>query len=109
MSQENQEEIQEFLTRLSEKSKSIVKKFSDLEKQILEFKANAEVRMKIIESESDRISKELSELDRRLRVFELNHDNRKERWNMAINFVIQLVWVAMAAFLLSKLGLQPPL
>lgn len=116
MNQENREEdisdIQDLVSRLLEKSRSMSKKISELERderQASDFKANAEVRIKLIESERDRFSDQISDLDRRLRIFELNHDNRKERWNAAFNFVIQLLWVSMAAFLLTKLGLQAPL
>lgn len=111
MSQEIQD-IQESLKRLLDKSKSLFKKVWELDEEAgrsEDFRSDAGVRIKILESEMDRISKNMSEMDRRLRIFELNHDNRKERWNMVINFVIQLIWVAMAAFLLTKLGLQPPL
>ena len=116
MSQENHEDdildVQESVTRLYEKYRSILKKSADLEREVRQtsdFRVNAEVRLKMVESDMDRVSKELSEMDRRLRIFELNHDNRKERWNMVVNFVIQLAWVSMAAFLLTKLGLQAPL
>jgi len=116
MIQENQgddiSDVQDALTRLSEKVRGILKKMTELEREVRsssDFKVNADIRLKIAESEIEKTSKEISEMDRRLRIFELNHDNGKERWNMVINFVIQLVWVSMAAFLLTKLGLQAPL
>lgn len=89
--------------------KNFEKKFFEIEKKTSDFNSNAEVKIKILESELNSISNKFIEIDKRLRIFEFNHDNRKEKWNLAINFIIQLIWVAMAAFLLSKLGLQPPL
>jgi predicted nucleic acid-binding Zn-ribbon protein len=116
MNQENMEEdisdIQEAVTRLSERVKTISKRMSDFEKdtrQMSDFRANADVRIEILGSELNQLSEDFSGLDRRMKAFELNNDSRKEGWKMVINFVIQLVWVSMAAFILTKLGLQAPL
>ena len=45
-------------------------------------------------------------LEGRAESFESAHDENKEKWNMALNFVVQLLWVATAAFVLAKLGLS---
>lgn len=116
MSQENREDhisdVQESVARLFEKSHSFAERISDLERdsrQLSEVKANSDIRLRILENDLRRLSDDLSETDRKVRMFEMNHDSRKEKWNTAINFVIQLAWVSMAAFILSKLGLQAPL
>jgi len=116
MNQENREgdisDVQGAVARLFEKARSFSERMSELEKearQISDLKANSDVRLRILESDLRRLSDDFSEMDRKVRMFELNHDSRKEKWNTAINFIIQLVWVSMAAFLLSKLGLQAPL
>lgn len=114
MTIENQEieRLDATVSKLLEKTKSLSKRVSAGEDEVarlLTCKSDAEIRVKLLESELDKISSEISEIDRRLRLFEMNHDTRKERWNMAINFFVQLVWVAMAALMLSKLGLQAPL
>ncbi len=104
MNQENSD-VQKLLIDFQK----LEKKLFEIEKKTSDIDSNVEVRIKILESEFNNISNKFTEIDKRLRMFEFNHDNRKERWNLAVNFVIQLIWVAMAAFLLSKLGLQPPL
>jgi hypothetical protein len=45
-------------------------------------------------------------LEGRAESFESAHDDNKEKWNMALNFVVQLLWVATASFVLAKLGLS---
>lgn len=112
MSNEEFTEIQESVQRLREKSRSLADRVAEHERtlrQVLDQRTNVEMRLTMLETERARFGDEVSEIDRRLRIFELGHDNRKENWRMVVNFVVQLAWVAMAAFMLSKLGLQAPL
>jgi chromosome segregation ATPase len=114
MTMENQdlERLEATVSKLLEKTRGLSKRVSDGEDEVARLsasKSDAEIRVKLLESALEKVSAEISDIDRRLRVFEMNHDTRKERWNMAINFFVQLVWVAMAALMLSKLGLQAPL
>lgn len=112
MDQESNDNTPESMPRMLEKTRILSKKVSELEKDIRRFlysKEDLEVRIKILETEHERMSDHMSEMERNIKKLELNHDDRKERWNMAVNFVVQLAWVSMAAFLLSKLGLQAPL
>lgn len=104
-----EEAVVESVRRLQEKCRILHKKLSDQENDHSGHKTDVETRLRILESAESRLEAEISDIDKRLRAFELSHDKRKENWNMLVNFVIQLVWVAMAAFMLAKLGLQPPL
>lgn len=76
----------------------------------------------------DRLADDLRELDKRVRRIETDelhevrkllyclenrvanfssaHDDRKERWKIALNFVVQLIWVVMASYVLTKLGIS---
>ena len=112
MHPEDPESLADAIGRLQEKYRGISKKLGDLERDhagLTEGRTDMEARIRVLETEESRMEAELSNIDKRLRGFELSHDKRKENWNMVVNFVIQLVWVAMAAFMLSKLGLQAPL
>lgn len=109
---ENEDKIQETVQRLSEKARSLYKRIGEQEEEIKKLSASrsdCEVRLKVLESGVERMSEEVSDFNKKLGVFELNHNSRKEKWNTAINFIVQLAWVAMAAFLLNRLGLQAPL
>ena len=98
---------------LLDKIKSISKKYADLQEKIeelTEFKTDLEARVRLLETvDIDRIKQDLYKIDSKVASFESDYDERKEKVKMVLNFVVQLVWVSMAAWLLSKLGLQPPL
>lgn len=64
-------------------------------------------------------TRSLTDLDRRVTVVEMDTERRvsavevetdrsENRWNQISTFVIQLVWVLLAAWLLVKLNLQAP-
>ena len=100
------------ISRLSERINGLSERLSEDERdvrQLLDHRADAEARLRMIESELKKVGGEVSDLCNRLKVFEMNHNSRKENWNSVANFLIQLAWVAMAALLLTKLGLQAPL
>lgn len=63
--------------------------------------------------ETEKELKELKELKHELKIkiqeLEKQHDQNSEKWRRLIDFSVQLIWVAMAAWLLTKLGLQAPL
>lgn len=106
-------ELQESNTRISKKLKTITSAKSDLEieiKNLQESKYDLEARIRVLESEDiEKIKHELYRIESVLGKMQSMHDDRKQNWNTIINFVVQLVWVSMAAWLLTKLGLQGPL
>ncbi len=105
--------LQESDEKLQNKNKNLIYKQSELEKQIksiCDSKHNLEMRISILESINiEDLKKEIYKIDSKVQSFESAHDDRKEKWQIAINFIVQLIWVAMAAWLLTKLGLQAPL
>lgn len=54
----------------------------------------------------DRINKSIYALENQVSNFRTADTVRKERWSMLLNFVVQLVWVVMAAYVLSKLDID---
>jgi chromosome segregation ATPase len=107
------QELQESDSKIIDKLKTITKKNADLEKEIKNInnlKYELEARLKVLESEDlEKIKHDFYKIESKLQTFESQHDDRKEKWNMLFNFAIQLIWVSMAAWLLTKLGLQAPL
>jgi len=106
-------ELQEVGSKLTDRTKQLSRQISDLNKefgQINEYKHDLEARIRVLESEDvDILRQEMYKLEIKINTFETQHDDSKEKWRVAINFVIQLAWVSMAAWLLLKLGLQAPL
>lgn len=76
--------------------------FRDLKESIRDLEA----RVRQVETEEmEIIRRQMCELEARAKSFESTHDNHKEKWNMVLNFVVQLMWVLTASFVLTKLGL----
>ena len=50
----------------------------------------------------------LNETERRVSKLEDQYGVNNERWKSLANFMIQLIWVILAAYLLTKLNLQSP-
>ena len=106
-------ELKESDLRTIERLKNLIKKNSDFEKEMENLnksKYEIEARLRVLESEDiEKIKHEMYRMESVLQKFESRHDDRRQNWNTAINFMVQLAWVSMAAWMLTKLGLQPPL
>lgn len=50
----------------------------------------------------------IRDLDKRLVSIERDKGRSDDRWNKITTFVIQLIWVVLAAYVLTKLQLQSP-
>lgn len=65
-----------------------------------------ENRMRSIEKDDlDQMRKSVYRLENHVSNFHSASDSRKEKWSIILNFVVQLVWVIMASYVLTKLGL----
>ena len=66
-----------------------------------------ERRVREIETNGmDSVKKSIYSLENHISNFRTADTVRKEKWNMLLNFVIQLVWVVMAAYVLTKLDID---
>lgn len=66
-----------------------------------------EARVRDIESRDvESLKQKVWRLEGRADSFESTHDDNKAKWNMVLNFVVQLMWVATASYVLAKLGLN---
>ncbi len=84
----------------------VMRQMDILEKlAILEFKSNDNgVPARLADCE-----RLLADMDKRLANLEGTQGRQADRWNKFASFVIQLAWVILAAYLLTKAQLQPPL
>lgn len=98
--------MREMEAKMAEKLKSLSREVKDL----TGFRRDVEARMRVVESKDfEEIRQSIYMIESKIKSLEMQHDDRKETWRIALNFVVQLVWVSMAAWLLTKLGLQGPL
>ena len=56
----------------------------------------------------EKFTKQLNDIEKRLSKIEQEAGSFNDRWNSIAGFIIQLVWVILAAYVLTKLNLQSP-
>jgi predicted transcriptional regulator len=109
---ENIQKLFDLSTRIDEHMKSIQIQQDQLDKRIDNtVKNHIEVVQKIAVLEShdyNSCHNQMVEIDKRLILLEEESGTHNERWKGVAAFVIQLVWVILAAYLLTKLNLQSP-
>lgn len=118
---ENIQKLCELTTRIDERVKAVQFKQEQLDKRIdYTIQKHSELMQKIavLESRDEDISaiyemagscsKSINELDKRISKIENEAGKYNERWKGVATFVVQLIWVLLAAYLLTKLNLQAP-
>lgn len=116
---ENIQKLFELSTRIDERVKEIQNKqagFHERLEKVISGHQEMLQKVAVLESKDgaaliedvDECKKEITSLDKRLAVVEGSTNRNKDRWNRIFTFVIQLVWVLLAAWLLVSLNLQAP-
>lgn len=87
---------------IKDKMRSISESFAEIKEVTKEI----EKRVRKLEAEDiDRLKASIYKLESEVSHFKTANDDYKNRWNMALNFIVQLIWVIMASYVLAKLGL----
>ena len=118
-SSENIQKLFDLSTRIDERVKAIQSNQFNLENRIESLVSSNHASMqkiavlesrdiKYLDIKISECEKQASVLDRRLMTVESATGQNQDRWNRIMSFVIQLVWVILAAWLLLKLNLQAP-
>lgn len=113
---ENVIKLTDMLPRIDERCKINIDGIHEVKEQIRNVNDVVnELNQKIAVVYSNRPEKELAELssavvelDKRITKLEDSSGKSKDRWNQISVFVIQLAWVVLAAWVLTKLNLQSP-
>jgi len=120
---ENIQKLYDLSTRIDERVKTIQHQHKGLEEDISDLiKSHGEIMQKVAVLESkdigmltqkfaecqNEVKKEINALEKRLIAVESASGQSKDRWNKIFTFILQIVWVLLAAWLLMKLGLQAP-
>jgi hypothetical protein len=112
---ENIQKLFELSTRIDERVKHIYQSNDDLKNEIQAVSMNHHKfmeRLAILETKANSkdvedLKEDVEGLDRRLMKIEHVTTGAENRWRTFGGFVLQLVWVVLAAWLLFKLNLQP--
>lgn len=118
---ENIQKLFDLSTRIDERVKMIQLRQEQMDKRIDESIIHVNATMQKIavlefrEKSAENTVKNVEVLeqaavnmDKRLDVVEGKNQANNDRWNRFATFIIQLVWVILAAYLLTKLHLQAP-
>lgn len=111
----------ENFSRLDERIKILQQQQRELEERFEEaLHEHSEILQKtaVLESKASRclmetkggqcLADDIADLDKRISAIERESGRSKDRWNQILSFVVQLAWVVLAAWVLTKLNLQPP-
>lgn len=113
---DNIQKLFDLSTRIDERVKALQDKEAGFNQNIEEVKQHHEEAMRKIavleslntEEKFSEAQHELVELDKRLALTENNNNKSQDRWNKILTFIIQLVWVILASYLLMKFNLTSP-
>lgn len=105
MSDENSESLREIVDKSQEKIRILLKRTKELEEK----NTRLETLLKIIENKNiDRLFEKIHDIEIRTQALEIIQTGRSENKKQVVNFILQLIWVVLAAYILLKLGLQGP-
>ena len=115
--------IVELITRIDERVQLMMKKQEFLENKIedhiddanelkTDFKLLDSKSGKTLQEEVVRISDDIYSIDNRLKALEKDSENKnnniKKVSKTVLNFIVQIIWVIVASYLLYKLNIQSP-
>lgn len=118
---ENIQKLFDLSTRIDERVKMIQVRQEQMDKRIddlVTHHTHIMQKIAVLESKEEdqdvfeerigNLEKAFISMDKRLDSTEGKNEQNSDRWKNVATFVIQLVWVILAAYLLTKLHLQPP-
>jgi chromosome segregation ATPase len=87
----------------NERLRSVQESLAEFKNLMKEF----ERRVRSLETDDiDQMRKSIYRMQNEVDNFKLERAGRKENWSVAMNFVVQLIWVVIAAYTLHKLGID---
>lgn len=93
---------------INDKQKKLEEKIDHHNQKIIEVFNKVGTLETFIE-QNNLLEKKIKELESQISKVEANQGVHNENWKNIANFLIQIVWVILAAYVLTKLNLAPPL
>lgn len=115
--------IVELTTRIDERVQLMMKKQEFLESKIeqhisslnelnTDFKLLDSKSGKILQEEVVKLADNVSDIETRLKALEKDSENSNDNWKeiakTVFNFIVQIIWVIVASYILYKLNIQAP-
>ena len=123
---ENIQKLFDLSTRIDERVKGISAKQEDIEQRLNDLSDSHNEMLQniaVLESQGraefpshkcphkptiDGMVNLLAAIDKRLAMVEIVSNGQQDKWKRITDFVLQLVWIVLAAWVLYKLNLSPP-
>lgn len=116
---ENIQKLSDLSTRIDERVKAIQSKQGEVDDRLADIiKSNTDLMHRLIVLEQtngatmkfavDEMSRQINVLDKRMAEIEGISKKQENRWAGIFQFLIQLIWIGLAAWMLFKMGLNPP-
>jgi len=109
--------LYELTTRVDERQQLMMAKVNALEEKLdsqLKEHQDLEGRIRVMESKDNgvadlsRVKESIHNHDKRLQALEISSKGAANWWKVALGFAVNLLWVITAAYVLYRLGIQPP-
>ncbi len=102
-------DMQSDLELLEEKIDGIIKDNNDLHRKVIVLESHNKLPLfDSINSKLVTLEKDGDDLQKRMLVIEHSNNASEDRWGKISSFVIQLVWIVIASWILFKMNLSPP-
>jgi len=116
---DNIQKLFDLSTRIDERVKAIQDRQGSIDhriEEIIERQLTLMQRLTVLEAKDlkamtddlENAETAITSLDKRLSMLEGDSGRNNDRWKSIASFVVQLIWVILAAYLLMKLNLQAP-
>lgn len=113
---DNIQKLFDITTRIDEKVKSTIEYSINLEIKIQKIteviallkEANAVLNFQDIPKNLENIETIIAQMQNKISHIEKTSKGFKSKWDTAVKFLVQIIWLVVGAWILFKLGLGPP-
>ena len=110
---DNIQKLFDLATRIDEQVKAVQSKQQNLDDKVVASHSELMQTVTALKYSTDagnisKCKKDIAQLDKRLSTLEHTSQGMESRWSQIVQFTINTIWLVMGAYLLFKLGLQPP-
>lgn len=113
---DNIQKLFDITTRIDEKVKSTIEYSINLEIKIQKIteviallkEANAVLNFQDIPKNLENIETIIAQMQNKISHIEKTSEGFKSKWDTAVKFLVQIIWLVVGAWILFKLGLGPP-
>jgi chromosome segregation ATPase len=100
--------IKEQQDTLEEKLSEVMRDYTEMTKKVAVLESHSGEGVSGLVDKIENQEKAIVELDKRMIGVEALTNSSQNRWKGIVGFMVQLVWIIIAAYAITTLGLTPP-